>query len=311
MNKINHHDKIHGAIFGLLIGDAVGVSYEFKQSSQIKNIDMFPDDLINKTYPDIAYGTWSDDGSQTLILLESLIENQKFNMDDFLQRLSKWLFDGYMALDNNTFDVGIQTYKYIQSYKTNKKFKVNKSPDESENGNGSLMRCLPLALWHTGEDQELVELAHQQSLATHPHIRSQVCCALYCLIARKLLSNFSIDQAIKVSIQELTRIYLDTSNEQAITELENHIVSYDTNSCNGTGYVVDSLMTALLCLKENTYEAVIKKAISFGNDTDTTACIAGGLAGIMFGFNAIPNRWVIGLSGKNMVYPLLDKLLNA
>lgn len=85
-------------------------------------------------------------------------------------------------------------------------------------------------------------------------------------------------------------------------------MSYNSVNCQGTGYVVDSLMTALLCLQEKTYEDVIKKAISFGNDTDTTACIAGGLAGILFGFEAIPQKWIDGLRGKDMVYPLLEKL---
>jgi ADP-ribosylglycohydrolase len=80
------------------------------------------------------------------------------------------------------------------------------------------------------------------------------------------------------------------------------------NKCHGSSYVVDSLMSSLLC-RIKSYSDTVKMAISFGNDTDTTACIAGGLAGITYGFRNIPNTWVSELRGKEIVYPLLKNLL--
>lgn len=304
-------DKIYGGIYGLLLGDAIGVSFEFKaaQDIQASDIDIAPQNLKNKTYPEIPFGTWSDDGAQSLILLDSLLVQQSINYNDLLDRLVRWLDHGEMAVDQHTFDVGIQTREYLYQYKVAGEFKIDNHPRESQNGNGSLMRCLPLALWHTGSDQQLVEFAQQQSLVTHPHLRSQVCCALYCLIARNLLLGHQPIFSIEQSKQTLKDIYMQSSNHAALDELNNHVLSYDMNNCQGSGYVVDSLMSSLSCLTEHSYEQVIKKAILLGNDTDTTACIAGGLAGIYFGFNTIPKHWVAGLRGQDILQPLLDQLL--
>lgn len=183
-----------------------------------------------------------------------------------------------MSINNNTFDVGVQTRSAINTYKRLRTLKINESPSEFENGNGSLMRCLPLALWHQGSNEELVALAHQQSLMTHPHIRSQVCCAWYCLITKNIFIGQNTTSAIENAKETIQRIYTQESNFTALNELEKNVFYYDLNNCRGSGYVVDSLITSLLCLKEDSYSKVIKKAVSFGNDTDTTACIAGGLA---------------------------------
>lgn len=304
-------NKIYGGIYGLLIGDAIGVPYEFKDKYEIKDIDIYPKNLINKTYPDVQFGTWSDDGAQSLILLSTLLDNDKLDLIDFLNRLVKWLDNGYMSIDNYTFDVGIQTYEYIDSYKKKKRFELDKSPNEYQNGNGSLMRCLPLALWHRGSDKELVDLAHTQSIATHPHVRSQVCCALYCLIARNLLTGCTPDVAIKKSKNQIFHIYVEHHYVDALNELEEHILSYDLEKCHGGSYVVDSLMSSLICIDQESYSATIRRAVSFGNDTDTTASIAGGLAGIRFGFSNIPNHWISGLRGKELVSPLIKQLLKS
>lgn len=218
MNIKNIDDKIHGGLFGLLIGDAVGVPYEFKSKNEIKNIAMFAHDLINKTYPNIPYGTWSDDGSQSLILLESLITQGRLDLNDFLQNLAKWLFNGYMAVDQKVFDVGIQSYEYISTFKKQGFFEVDPQPQENQNGNGSLMRCLPLVLWHRGSNQALVQLAHEQSMVTHPHMRSQVCCAWYCLIAKQLFIYHDFNKAMSISTQILIDIYLKTSNTIALDD---------------------------------------------------------------------------------------------
>lgn len=310
-NNYDIENKLCGGLFGLLIGDAIGVPYEFKEKNEIRSqdIDIIPKNLKNKTYPNVKFGTWSDDGAQSLILLSSLLDNNSLNLTDFLNRLVKWLDTGYMSIDNYTFDVGIQTSMYLNTYKKKRKFEIEESPNEYQNGNGSLMRCLPLALWHTGSNHELIHLAHKQSLVTHPHLRSQVCCALYCLIARNIIFGLSPKTAFEKSKKELINIYIRNSYFDALNELENHILSYDMNKCHGSSYVVDSLMSALLCLNKRNYSDIVKMAISFGNDTDTTACIAGGLAGITYGFRGIPNTWVSGLRGKEIVYPLLQRLL--
>jgi ADP-ribosyl-[dinitrogen reductase] hydrolase len=164
---------------------------------------------------------------------------------------------------------------------------------------------LPLALWHQGSDEELVAGARRQSLVTHGHLRAQLCCALYCLWARRTLQATA--DPWREAVQTMRRTYDEKSSERA--EMEAHIRPDSLPHGEGTGYVVDCLHSARLALEAGSYEAVVKAAVALGNDTDTTACVAGGIAGIRDGVNAIPERWRRALRGREMVKPLLDQLL--
>ncbi|NHZ94468.1 hypothetical protein F2P46_01715 [Massilia sp. CCM 8734] len=168
------------------------------------------------------------------------------------------------------------------------------------------MRALPLALWHRGSDASLVHDAHEQSLPTHGHLRSQVCCALYCLWARRVLAASS--DAWGGAVASLRAIY--AAMPEALEELEWSVRPDDAPEGNGSGYVVDALRSARMVQAGATYEEVVRAAIALGNDTDTTACIAGGIAGLRFGMHGIPDRWRTQLRGRELYQPLLEKLLH-
>lgn len=300
-------DQIKGAVYGLLIGDALGVPYEFKQPEALppaEQIQYRPPADFARSHPKVPPGTWSDDGAQALCLLDSLLARGELNLIDFSQRLQNWYFNGYLAVDKNVFDVGIQTREAI--IKLSKNFFPGESgrADEHANGNGSLMRALPLALWHRGSDSELVKDAHQQSVVTHAHPRSQACCALYCLWARRIIENAVAPW--ESAAATLRALY--ASRPDFAHELEDHIRPDSPPICEGTGYVVDCLHSARVACGKDSFESVLKRAIQFGNDTDTTACVAGGIAGLLFGFSQIPQRLVDGLRGQELLEPMLAKL---
>jgi ADP-ribosylglycohydrolase len=167
------------------------------------------------------------------------------------------------------------------------------------------MRVLPLALWHRGRDEELVADAHRQSLVTHGHLRSQVCCALYCLWARATLEEAADPWGSAVA--RLRAIY--GAGSAPLAELEGAVRPDDPPEGRGSGYVVDTLRSARLALAAGGYEAVVKAAIALGHDTDTTACVAGGIAGLRDGATAIPARWRDGLRGQELLAPLSAALL--
>ena len=77
----------------------------------------------------------------------------------------------------------------------------------------------------------------------------------------------------------------------------------------GSGYVLDCLWSARTALTAGSYEDVVRAAVAMGNDTDTTACVAGGIAGLRDGVGAIPARWRAALRGKELLAPLREKLL--
>ena len=302
-------DKIKGAIYGLLIGDAVGVPYEFNLPEQLPSydqIDMVSPPSFQKTYPNIPFGTWSDDGAQALCLLSSLLHKNKLDPEDLMNRMCNWYQHGYMAVDYQVFDVGIQTSSAINLYLNSVPLEKVAKNDEQSNGNGSLMRVLPLAIWHTGSDEQLIQDAYAQSHVTHAHLRSKVCCALYCLWARAILNGANIQTGWDEAVLKLRNYVQD--KPQDLEQLEIHIRPDELEHVTGSGYVVDCLKSAKFALQQTTYQDVIKTAIALGRDTDTTACVAGGIAGLYFGLNAIPKQWFAQLRGKELVESLLSKI---
>ena len=305
MNKTN---RLKGGLYGLLIGDALGVPYEFHPPSAIPSrelIDMTPPTRFRRSHASVKPGTWSDDGALALCLLDSLIEKDGLDLANLATKFLEWGSNGYLAVDGRVFDIGNQTSRALENLKSGMSPETAGPSDVRSNGNGSLMRALPLALWHRGSDEELVRLAHAQSLLTHGHVHAQVCCALYVMVARCLLEGYAMSDAWDRAEEELARIYGETPFGRAL----DFVHAATLREPQGSGYVVDSLWSAKSVCQESTFAGVVKAAVALGNDTDTTACIAGGLAGIHFGFDAIPLRWMDILRGRDLVKPLERILL--
>jgi ADP-ribosylglycohydrolase len=300
-------DRIAGGLLGLLVGDALGVPYEFHSPREIPEeslIEYDPPRGFMRSHS-VMPGTYSDDGAQALCLLASLLNCGRLDPDDFAKRLVDWYAKGYCAVDHRVFDVGIQTGRAIRALQNGTPALEAGPSEERANGNGSLMRVLPLALWHLGTDSELVVDACLQSRVTHGHPRSQACCALYCLWARRILDG-SVDPW---SDAVATLRGLLDDNSPLRIELEETIRPDDAPGGGGSGYVVDCLHSARLAVQAGDFVRVVRAAVRLGDDTDTTAAVAGGIAGLRDGRSAIPERWVKGLRGDDWYEPLLHDLL--
>ncbi|MEK7391535.1 MAG: ADP-ribosylglycohydrolase family protein [Fibrobacterota bacterium] len=290
-------DRIKGGMWGLLVGDALGVPYEFAPPVRIPpiaKIEMEPPVDFLRAHTGIKPGTWSDDGAQALCLAASLLEKGRVDPLDLMNRFARWFRDGYMAVDRDVFDVGLQTRQAIGRFLSGKPLEECPQGGEWSNGNGSLMRVLPLALWHQGSDAELASDAILQSGSTHGHIRSGLCCALYCLWTRAIMTE-SVKPWLD-AIERFEALYAVGTPER--DEYEANIHPRDPAPAKGSGYVVDTLLSAVWAMEAGSYETVVKAAISLGQDTDTTACVAGGVAGVRDGMDAIPKRWMKLLRGR-------------
>jgi ADP-ribosyl-[dinitrogen reductase] hydrolase len=309
---MNESNRLKGGLYGLLIGDALGVPYEFHPASAIPPrdlIDMYPPARFRRAHASVKPGTWSDDGAQALCLLASLLEVDGLDLPNLSAKFLDWASRGYMAVDARVFDIGIQTSRAFDNLKNGMAPEAAGPDDVDSNGNGALMRALPLALWHRGSDADLVALAHAQSMPTHGHAQSQVCCALYLLVARRLLEHRTMNDAWQCAEEELAAIYLASPDAGPHAQALELVLAAKAAAPQGSSHVVDSLWSARSACQESTFAGVVKAAIALGNDTDTTACIAGGLAGIHFGFDAIPLRWMDILRGRDLVKPLERRLL--
>ncbi|GHG71893.1 ADP-ribosylglycohydrolase family protein [Comamonas sp. JC664] len=304
-------ERIVGGIYGLLVGDALGVPYEFHAPGRIpapEQIDFQPPEGFPRAHDGVPPGTWSDDGAQALCLLDSLLYQGRLDPEDLGRRLVNWMEWGYLAVDGQVFDVGIQTRVALMDIHAGTPALQAGPRGEQDNGNGALMRVLPLALWHAGADAELVSDAMTQSRVTHGHPRSQVCCAVYCLWARRILEGAT--NPWEEALTTFRSLYPEGT--EARVELETQVVppGWEGLRGTGTGYVVDCLRSAWQCVAGgNTYEQVVKAAVRLGRDTDTTAAVAGGIAGLVHGVEGIPARWREALRGQALLHSMLQRLL--
>ncbi|WP_309384435.1 ADP-ribosylglycohydrolase family protein [Cerasicoccus frondis] len=296
-------ETVRAGMLGLLVGDACGVPYEFHCAAEIppfEQIEMTPPKGFFRSYEHVPPGYWSDDGAQALCLFATMMACGAYHRHDFANRLLRWRDEGYMAVKGYVFDIGNQTSEALLRLKRGAITSDSGLKGARNNGNGSLMRCLPLALLHGGNDADLVTDAQRQSRLTHQHARSQICCALYCLWARREIERHVNPWGSAVAT--LTRLYHD--EPEFLEELDQHIKPYDRPKCQGSGYVVDTLHSVRWACEGSDYTEIVRRAISLGNDTDTTACLAGGIAGIRYGVAGIPKRWLDQLQGQDQLITL-------
>ncbi len=296
-------ERIRGGLYGLLVGDALGVPYEFHDPSNLPDrddIDMVPPEGFNRSHRGTPVGTWSDDGAQALALLETVLSCEGFDAAHFGANLVAWWNEGAFTPDGRAFDIGNQTTTALEKLEAGVPALQAGGGGERDNGNGSLMRVLPLALWHTGTDGDLVRDAQLQSRVTHAHPRSQACCALYSLWARRILEE--ADAPYNDALDTLLEIYQHAPAHSA--ELQRIQQPYVPR---GTGYVLDCLHSARVALRGPDYAAIVRRAVAFGLDTDTTAAVAGGIAGLRHGEAGIPQAWRDQLQGRDQVEALCSQ----
>ena len=185
-------------------------------------------------------------------------------------------------------------------------------------GNGSLMRIVPLALvMRASEDEELVDLAARASRVTHASAEAQIACALYSLIVRRLLAGETDRDAVLAGARAGLRAVLSShglSGSPIASEPAAALAALDAFESwpgrAGRGHVVDSFWSAWDAFaKSSDYRETVISAVRYGNDTDTTAAIAGGLAGAYWGIAGIPSAWQDGLRDRHIPQDLVDRLI--
>ncbi|MBA4170665.1 MAG: ADP-ribosylglycohydrolase family protein [Chloroflexi bacterium] len=292
-------DRVRGAIYGHLVGDALGVPYEF--THDIETVEWRGNGTHNQ-----PAGTWSDDGALMLALLDSLLD-AGFDTADQARRFLDWRDHRKYTPDRDgRFDIGGATSQALARVADG--VPAEEAGDDPDAlGNGSLMRILPIALVDpSASTAELVDRAHRSSRITHGAPACLVACALYVLITRELLAGGQDRSSALARSSELLRAEYQGQSE-LVTALDN-LLAWPTRE--GRGHVSDSFWSAWDAFEASDgYRSAVVRAVQYGNDTDTTAAIAGGLAGTYWGLDSIPGPWLNGLRGKEVVDRLLDRLV--
>lgn len=299
-------NKIKSSVLGFVVGDALGVPYEFLKKSEIPaTIEMCGYGTHNQ-----PVGSWSDDSSLMLTTLESLALHG-FDSVDIGQRFVNWFYGGYWTPHGIVFDVGFTTRDAIERiFKKKAKPALCGGFQEKDNGNGSLMRILPLVfhLYYESNIEKRWKIISELSSITHGHIRSIIGCFYYVEFGIRLLDGEEKWNALKntnFAVQQF--LYNKQINPEEISKYKNLFNNDFSIPPHSSGYVVSSLYVALYCLLFNdNFEDSLIFAIKLGYDTDTNAALVGGLAGIIYGEDNIPNKWVQYIVKRKEIESLIE-----
>ena len=279
--------KVKDGIIGLLIGDALGVPVEFKSREYLRENPITG--MIGGGTHHQKAGTWSDDTSLTLATMASIVNRKCIDYEDIMQEFCYWLKqDKYCQRAN--FDVGNTTADALFNYLDGNSALECGGRGERSNGNGSLMRIIPLA-YIPDIDYKTIE---NISALTHAHKRSRIACVLYIEIAKSMIENndLSIEDYVKNASEKIIEYYEGCEELKHFKRIFNDELD-DEDTISSGGYVLDSLESSIFCLKTtDSYRDAVLKAVNLGRDTDTTAAICGGLAGIYYGYDEIPKEWI-------------------
>lgn len=292
-------DRILGGLYGSLVGDALGVPVEFAPRSA-RTADPVTGMRAYGTHHQPA-GTWSDDGALLLCSVESLVEKGD-DLQDMSGRFVKWLDQGHWTAHGEVFDIGIATRSALGRIRSGVPAEEAGGRGPYDNGNGSLMRILPVALACAGWDDGLLsDQVQRASAITHGHGRARLACVFHALFASELLDGRTPQTALENGRRRFLDLFADHPEIPVFRDLLSEpLADRSPDGIGSSGYVMDTLTASLWCLLTTTsFSECVLKAVNLGDDTDTTGCVAGGFAGLHYGREAIPSEWIAALPKRD------------
>ena len=301
--------KIFDSLVGHVIGDAIGTPVEFFMRKYLQE-NKVTEMLGNIGQHSEPVGSWSDDTSMELALIDSIIKKNKIDYDDIMNNFVLWIEKGKYTPTNHAFGVGRCCLKAIYNYKKGISALDCGNLEEQHMSNGSMMRILPIALYSYSKKlsvEETEKLTKEVSSLTHRQDAVQLACFMYVMFIIDLLNGIDKDTAYQ-NLRERKYNYNQDSIDLYSRILKEDIRNLELDDINSSGYIVDTFEASLWCLlKHNSYEDTIVEAINLGQDTDTIAGISGAMAGIIYGYNNIPPRWIDKLQHKEYLYDIFKK----
>ena len=312
--KINAKD----ILLGVAVADALGVPFEF--STREERRENPAKDMVGFKVHNQPAGTWSDDSSLTFCLAEAMTEG--YELHRVARKFIDWRGRAYWTAHGKVFDIGMTTNRAISRLDAiihNNNLRelklLRQAAEDSDNGNGSLMRILPLLFEIAGKDLETqFELVWENSALTHRHIRAAMCCMTYLKFAEYLCAGTDKLEAYELAQKDILLLWqrIDFPEKEHLhfnRLIQTSITAVKEKAILSGGYVIDSLEASFWCfLTTDSYEEAVLKAINLGKDTDTTAAITGGIAGIYYGSESIPQFWIASLARLEDILELAEKL---
>jgi ADP-ribosylglycohydrolase len=243
-------------------------------------------------------GTWSDDSSLLLCTVESLLQHT-FDVEDMGRRFVRWRNAEIWTPHGKVFDIGTATSQALARVAQGVRAKFAGGDTEHSNGNGSLMRILPVSLRFARTHlKDALDRVHCASAITHRHARSQLACGFFTLYVRELMDGADPTEGLEKCRRQFTAFYKKdafwSAEFQSFEPLLNGTLHSRVESeISSGGYVMDTLTAGIWCfVTTGSFEECVLRAVNLGGDTDTTGCVAGGLAGVHYRLSAIRPTWI-------------------
>ncbi len=328
MRKNDFRQIARAVVIGHAVADALGVPVEFQSRAALMR-DPVTDMRGFGTY-NMPKGSWSDDTSMSIAALEG-ISPSGVDYDVIMRNFARWYYDEEFTPTGVMFDIGGTCRYAIANYR-----ECGLPPlrcgarDDYSNGNGSLMRIHPFVLYTYLFDvrtDEKLQIIEEASSLTHAHPRSRLACGIYAFVLWELLDDPSPD-AVRRGLYKakqhyrshpelgyyeklfgkIARIGKNGENSHPVSQNQSNFDTVTPDEIKSDGYVVHSLEAAIWCiLTTDSYAKCVLKAVNLGEDTDTVAAIAGGLAGALYGYSAIPEKWRGELLRREYIERLCDE----
>ncbi len=300
-------------LLGTAIGDALGFPVQFIPRETVQQNPVLGMGKC-RTFESSA-GIWSDDTSLSLCLADSLCNG--YNLHDIANKFIAWLFEGLWTPNNRAFDIGRTTMRAISNLRNGVEPKLAGLDRDKDNGNGSIMRILPLITYIYGliEEQQIQIISEVSSL-THRHPRSILACIFLCKFAMQYLDVHDIPTALSNTRKEVRNLLVQDKFKNENSYFDRLInLTYEQfrniaeDDIKSTGYVIDTLEAALWSIfNNNNFKDSVLCAVNLGHDADTVGAITGALAGIIYGYDSIPEEWLSILVKKDDIIKLANKL---
>ncbi len=297
-------------IMGVVVGDALGCPVQFVDREELKTGPV--DDMEGHGTYDMPEGTWTDDSSMTLALLASIREKKTIDLEDIMKKFAKWLVDGEYTPFGEAFDIGGGTMDAITRYLRNRDISTCGGTTEHDNGNGSLMRILPACLYayiKEFEEDKAINLIHEVAGLTHNHLRAKIACGLYYYCVCSILDNdTSMVERLQAGMDKGFAFYekdirnrVELAHYGRLRDLSK-FATIEEEHIKSTGYVVDTMEAAIWSLiTTQDFKDCELKAVNLGDDSDTIGAIAGGLAGLFYGYDEFPKEWLAVIQRREWV----------
>ena len=308
-------DAVHAGVLGFAVGDALGVPVEFTSRQARK---LYPvEDMIGNGTHHVPSGTWSDDTSMTIAAMDAISHSGTIHYDSIMQAFCNWATRASYTATDTVFDIGNTTRMALGNY-YNKKAPALEcgAKDDRSNGNGSLMRMLPVVYYlycnHLSREEE-VKIVGEYSGLTHGHEISKMGCLVYYDFMKGLLQGKSKEEAFEALGQnDYSKYYSSDTIDLYKRVLDGSLKNVNETDISSSGYVVNTLEASLWStLNSSTYSGTVLKAVNLGNDTDTVGAITGSMAGTIYGKEAIPNRWLSQLKKLGYIQLICDSYCKA